>query len=174
MESLLHSFGIEWKLLIAQAINFGILVFVLWKLVYKPILRVLDDRSEMAKEAEAKSSSIESKLDEIKALEESTLAEARKRGAEIIKQTESSAQALKVKLEKDATEAASKVIREAESKMKSEQDKIHAELKSEMKEIVASAIESTVGKYLNADAKHKLADEAAKEALKVEKFVEAK
>ncbi|MES2060108.1 MAG: hypothetical protein V4438_03695 [Patescibacteria group bacterium] len=172
MESLLQSFGIEWKLLIAQAINFAILAFVLWKLVYKPILKVLDERAAGAKEAAEKSSSIESKLEEIKALEEATLAESRKRGAEIIKQTEAAALVLKAKLEKDAAESASKVIREAEARMKSEQDKIHAELKGEMKEIVAAAIEATVGKYLNADSKSKLAEEASKEALSVEKFVQ--
>ncbi len=174
MESLLHSFGIEWKLLIAQAINFGILVFVLWKLVYKPILKVLDERTSSAKDAEAKSSSIESKLEEIKALEEATLSEARSRGKEIIKETEAASVVLRAKLEKDATEAASKVVREAEARMKSEQDKINAELKAEMKEIVATAIEATVGKYLNSDAKHKLAEEASKEALNVEKFVASK
>ncbi len=168
------SLGIEWKLLVAQIINFGILVFILYKLVYKPLLKVLDERVAMVKDAADKSSSIESKLNEIKALEESTLAESRKRGAEIIKETEAAASVLKAKLEKDATEAASKVIREAETRMKAEQDKMNAALKTEMKEIVAAAIESTVGKYLDAGAKHKLAEEASSEALKVEKFVSVK
>lgn len=171
---ILSSLGIEWKLLVAQIVNFGILVFVLYKLVYKPLLKVLDERTKMVKDAADKSSSIDSKLDEIKALEESTLAESRKRGAEIIKETEASALALKGRLEKEAADAAAKVIREAEVRMKAEQEKIHSELKKEMKEIVASAIEATVGKYLNADAKHKLAEEASGEALRVEKFVASK
>lgn len=168
---LLSSLGVEWKLLTAQIVNFGILVFVLYKLVYKPMLKVLDDRARMVKDATEKSSSIDSKLDEIKALEEAALADARKRGAEIIKETEAAALSLKSKLEKEASESASKVVREAEARMKAENERLHAELKTEMKEIVATAIEFTVGKYLNADAKHKLADEASSEALKVEKFV---
>jgi F0F1-type ATP synthase membrane subunit b/b' len=55
--------------------------------------------------------------------------------------------------------------------MKSENDKFQAELKKEVVSIVASAIEATVGKYLDSDAKHKLAEEASKEALKVESHV---
>ncbi len=171
---LLTSLGIEWKLLVAQIINFGILVFVLYKLVYKPLLKVLDERSKMVQDAKDGASKVDAKLEEIKRLEESTLAEARKRGAEIIKETEAAALVLKGRLEKDAAESASKVIREAEVRMKAENDKLHSELKAEMKEIVAGAIESTVGKYLNADAKHKLAAEASDEALKVEKFVGVK
>lgn len=168
---LLSSLGVEWKLLVAQIINFGILVFVLYKLVYKPLLKVLDERAEMVKDAADKSSSIDSKLDEIRALEESTLTEARKRGAEIIKETEVAALALRTKLEKEAMDSAAKVVREAEVRMKSENEKLHAELKLEMKNIVADAIESTVGKYINSDAKHKLAEEASREALQVEKFL---
>lgn len=171
---LLSSLGIEWKLLVAQIINFGILVFVLYKLVYKPLLKVLDERTAMVKEAAEKSSSIESKIEEIKALEEKTLAEARVRGKELIKETEAAAATLKARLEKDAAETASKVVREAEARMKAENEKVQSELKREMKEIVASAIENTVGKYLNAEAKQKLAEEASKEAENVEKFVAAK
>ena len=165
------SLGIEWKILSAQVVNFGILVFVLYKLVYKPLLKVLDDRVAEVKASEEKSSSIDSKLEEIKALEERTLAEARNRGAEIIKEAEAAALNLKVRLEKEATSAASKVVQEAEARMKAEQSKLHAELKTEMKEIVAGAIESTVGKYLDADAKQRLTEEASREALQVEKFI---
>lgn len=171
---LLSSLGIEWKLLIAQIVNFGILVFVLYKLVYRPLLKVLDERVQMVKDAADKSSSINSKLDEIKALEQSTLAEARKRGAEIIKETEIAALSLKTKLDKEAAESAGKVVREAEARMKAENEKLHAELRTEMRDIVATAIESTIGKYLNTDARHKLADEASSEALKVEKFLSTK
>ncbi len=174
MESLLGSFGIEWKLLVAQLINFGVLVLVLHKFVYKPLLKVLDERSKSAKDAEAKSSSIDKKLEEIKAEEEIVLRDARKRGAEIIKSVEAQASVLKARLEKDATESALKVVREAEVRMKAENEKMNSLFKAEMKEIVASAIETTVGKYLNADAKHKLADEAEKVALNVEKLVLSK
>lgn len=168
------SLGVEWKLLVAQIINFGVLMFVLFKLVYKPLLKVLDERAQAAKDTAEKSSSIESRLEEIKALEEATLAETRKRGQEILRETEASALSLKARLEKEATEAAAKVVREAEARMRTENDKLHAEIKQEMKEIVAGAIESTVGKYLDASARAKLAEEASNEALKVERFISTK
>lgn len=168
MSGLVSSLGIEWGSLLAQIINFGILLFALWKLVYNPILKVLDDRAQMAKDAEAKSSSIDSKLDEIKALEERTLAEARKTGAKLVKDSEEISTSLKKKLTDEATISAQKIVADAEARMKGENDKFQAELKKEVVGIVASAIEATVGKYLDSDAKHKLAEEASKEALKVE------
>ena len=88
---LFQSFGIEWKLIIAQIINFGVLVFILWKLVYRPLLKVLDERTKQAKDAEEKSNSVDSKLEEIKKLEEQTLAEARNAGQKLLKDAEISA-----------------------------------------------------------------------------------
>jgi len=170
---LLSSLGIEWKVIIAQAVNFGILVFVLYKFVYKPLLKVLDERTAMIKDAAEKSSTIDSKLEEIKALEESTLVAARKAGAELIRDAEAAAAVLKAKLGADATAEATKIVREAEARIKSSEETLRNEIKAEMKDIVASAIEATVGKYLDSAAKQKLADEASHEALMVEKVVAA-
>ena len=46
---LLTTLGIDWKLLIAQLVNFGLLIVILTYLVYRPILRVLDARREKAR-----------------------------------------------------------------------------------------------------------------------------
>lgn len=171
MESLLSSFGIEWKLLLAQLVNFGILVLVLWKLVYKPILKVLDDRQRAAKDTEAKSHAIDLKLGEIKALEERAIAEARERGEKLVKDVETSAANLKKKLSEEAAISAQKIISDAKAEMSSEQEKLNAEFKKEALGIVATAIEATVGKYLDHEAKKKFAEEASQEMLKVEKVL---
>src|SRR3989344_5495092 len=171
MQSFFSSFGIEWSHLLAQLVNFGILVFVLWKLVYKPILKVLDERVKASKDAEAKSSSIDAKLLEIKALEEKALTEARERGERLVKDVEASSANLKKKLGEEATISAQKIIVDAKAEMRSEQEQLHAEFKKEVVGIVATAIEATVGKYLDHSARQGLAEEASHEALKVERLV---
>ena len=44
MAELLHKLGIDWRLLIAQLVNFLILFFLLKKLLYKPVLDLLERR----------------------------------------------------------------------------------------------------------------------------------
>lgn len=46
MTEALHVFGINGKLLIAQAINFGLVLFVLWLVLYRPVMKVLSERAE--------------------------------------------------------------------------------------------------------------------------------
>ena len=46
MSSLLSTFGINWQLLLAQGINFGILLTVLWYFLYKPLSQMIDARAK--------------------------------------------------------------------------------------------------------------------------------
>ncbi len=57
MDELISTFGIDWKLIIAQAVNFGVLFVALWLLLYKPVMKTLDERAQKiaqgVKDAEA-------------------------------------------------------------------------------------------------------------------------
>lgn len=44
MEEIVKVFGLNWKLLLIQAVNFAVLVLVLWYFLYRPILKMLDER----------------------------------------------------------------------------------------------------------------------------------
>lgn len=46
MADLLTSFGVDWRLLGIQAVNFAVLVGALTYLLYKPVTKVLDERRE--------------------------------------------------------------------------------------------------------------------------------
>jgi F-type H+-transporting ATPase subunit b len=47
MSELLTAFGIDWHLLLAQAVNFGIVLIALWYFLYKPVLAMLEKRKEI-------------------------------------------------------------------------------------------------------------------------------
>ena len=46
MDSFIETFHIDWKIIIAQAINFVIVLFVLYFLVVKPLKKLMKERSE--------------------------------------------------------------------------------------------------------------------------------
>ena len=47
MSALFTTFGIDWHLLIAQVVNFGILVVALTWLLYKPVLKMVREREHV-------------------------------------------------------------------------------------------------------------------------------
>lgn len=44
MQEILHAFGIDWRLIVIQIVNFGILVGILWYFLYTPVLKILSER----------------------------------------------------------------------------------------------------------------------------------
>lgn len=50
MDQLITTFGIDWRLLLIQAVNFGLLLLILWRFVYRPVLAMIDERREKVAE----------------------------------------------------------------------------------------------------------------------------
>lgn len=44
MEEILHTFGIDWRLIVIQIFNFALLLGLLSYFLYKPLLKVIDER----------------------------------------------------------------------------------------------------------------------------------
>lgn len=47
MDALLDAFGIDWKLLLVQVVNFGLLMALLWHFLYKPVMKMLEERQAL-------------------------------------------------------------------------------------------------------------------------------
>jgi F-type H+-transporting ATPase subunit b len=73
----MQALGLDFKILIAQIINFGILYFVLSKLLFKPLIKVLDERKKKAEELADNSKQMEERLIKLEEKERNVLKEAR-------------------------------------------------------------------------------------------------
>jgi F-type H+-transporting ATPase subunit b len=88
----LHNLGIDFKVLIAQIINFGILLAVLIKLLYRPILKMLDERRKRIEESLNKATEIDQKAAKMEEEMEKKRAQARNEAATIIGEAKSAAE----------------------------------------------------------------------------------
>ncbi|MCS7201034.1 MAG: hypothetical protein NZ822_02730 [Patescibacteria group bacterium] len=50
MEKIIHSLGIDWKLLIAQIINFFILFIIIYKFLSSPLMKLIEERRKKIEE----------------------------------------------------------------------------------------------------------------------------
>jgi len=149
MSELLTNLGIDWKLFIAQLINFGILLFVLYRFAYRPVLKILDDRSEKIKKGLADAEESGKKLKEIEEKEEKVLVEAKKQAKEILEKAEEQAQVNKEEFVKIAQEESDKIIKKAQKIAGEEKDKMVTDVKSEISVLVATAVEKIVDEKIN-------------------------
>src|SRR3989338_4175917 len=66
MQELFATFGVNWKLLLIQALNFGALLAILTYFLYKPILRIIDERREKIAEGVRTAEAASRRLEEAK------------------------------------------------------------------------------------------------------------
>lgn len=160
MPALIHNLGIDWKILLAQIVNFAILFFALKKFAYKPVLKVLNERRIKIEEALARSKSIDERMAEIETLKENVLAEARRESHEIIKKAEESARKMHESALQEARRASEKVFAETEKKIGDERAKLLQGVKSEIASLVYAAVEKTVGDLADEKLKARMVEDA--------------
>lgn len=164
MEELVKKFGIEPSLLIAQILNFGIVLFVLWRYAYKPLLKVLRDRQEKVAKSMANAKAIEQKLAEAEQLKEQKLVEARKQAQVIVEQAEAESERYrKQRLEEVDVEMAQEKTR-AKAEIAAEKAQALNEAKSELVNLVISATQKVVPQGATKDLDEKLVAEAVEES----------
>jgi F-type H+-transporting ATPase subunit b len=132
MAELFENLEIKWQLLAAQAVNFFILLFILKKFLYKPMLRFLRERRESIEEGLKKSELAEKQFKEMRELQARELAktrqeaqkivdEAKKRAAdaqgEMLAAGKAQAETLFAKAEKDITQLKNQRLAEAEKEI---------------------------------------------------------
>ncbi len=126
---------IDWFTVIAQVVNFLVLVGLLGRFLYKPILNAIDEREKKirsqledaeAKKAEAKKEQEEfkQKNDEFdekkKALMDKAVAESKTEGEKLLEESRSAANALEAKLKKASKEIQENTYREIAQKTQQE------------------------------------------------------
>lgn len=129
MSELLAVFGVNWKLLLAQGFNFALLLAILTYFLYKPILKIIDERREKIAEsvktaddakrqlalAKTQSDKIVGEASkEAESLAKAARARAEERGAEIIKSAEAQAQGVLSDATQRAEEEKRKAIKDSE------------------------------------------------------------
>ncbi len=155
--------GIEPKLLLAQIINFAIIVVVLSKLLYKPILDMLEKRKKEIAEGLSLTQKMREEEEKLEQRKQKMLQTTRKEAQDIIEEARKQA----VEEEKEIIAAAHKEAEAIMVKEKADIERARAEME---KEVQKSAIELAVAmakrlltNVLNTDDKHKLIAKQVKE-----------
>lgn len=136
MSDLIHQLGIDWKLLLAQGVNFAILLFLLKKFAYAPILAMLERRRREIEKGVEFTKAAQAHLAQADALKEEKLKRATNEALAIVRNAENDA---KLKREALIQEAA----RKGEALMLAAKETI-AEEKAKMGEVMLASAEEFV------------------------------
>ena len=136
---LFNALGLDWRVLLFQLINFAVLLWILHRFAYKPLLTMLDERSEKIEEGLKNADDATKKLKEASEKEEAVLVNAKKEAREIIAKAEETAKRNKEEILEEAKSQSKKLMDQAEQRIKEARDKMLREVKSEITDLVVSA-----------------------------------
>lgn len=162
MDELIKTFHIEVNLLVAQMVNFAIILFVLYRFAYKPVLKTLNSRTNKIEKGIADADAAGKKLGEIMEKEKEVLASAKKEAQEIIKTAEEKAKANAVSIVLEARNQNEKLIVTAKKQIEQEKDKMLSEVKGEISNLVVLATEKIIGDKLDKEKDRELIEKAIK------------
>ncbi len=158
MEKLINEFSIG--LFFWQTLLFGLLLFLLWKFAWKPILNAVNDREDGIKDALAAAENAKKEMQNVTADSENLLKKARAERESLLKE----AREIKDRLIADSKELAKvegdKMIKQAQATIESEKKAAVADIKNQVAELSVDIAEKVIREQLsNKDKQLKLVDD---------------
>jgi len=156
--------GINLPTLLAQLINFIILLLLLYFAAYKPIIRMLDQRSTKIKESVEQAEAIRKKTAETEEEVKAQLETGRKEAQAIVAQATQIGDRLKEEARKEAREEAKSLIAKARAEIERERDEVVDELRKEFVDIAVTAAGKVIKETLDKEKHRRTIEEVLEES----------
>ena len=161
--------GINLPVLVAQIINFVILFGLLYLVAYKPIMRMLDERSRKIEESMVQAESIEEQAAHAEKEIKKQLEVASKEGQEKITRALRTGEEIKQKAQQEAKQEAEAIIARSHTEIQRERDEAIAGLRKEFANLTILAAGKVIDRSLDKEAHHQIIDKVLEESSTLKK-----
>lgn len=141
---LLQKLGVDWKLLMAQILNFTVLLAVLSLFVYRPLLRVIDERRARVRQSMEDAEKIAHEKEEIAKARQEALRKIDQECGAFLEKAKNDAERLKADILRAADAEAKNLLAKGHEQLRSER----AQTLQEMQKVLATAILQMTEKIL--------------------------
>ena len=137
MSQLFAAFGIDWKLLLIQGGNFAILLTVLTYLLYKPVMKIIDERREKIAEGVRTAEAAAQRLADAQTESEGIVGGAAREAEQLVASARTRADEKGSEIVREAEMRADNVLKDAQSRA---EEAKRAALSESSKEIARAAM----------------------------------
>ena len=155
--------GIEPKLLIAQIINFSIIVAVLSKLLYKPILTMLEKRKKEIAEGLQLTEKMREEEEKFQQKKAKMLETTRKEAQDIIEEARKQAKEEEKEIIADAHKQVEQMMVKGKAEIESQREHMEKEVRQNAVELAVAMSKRLLTSVMSNEDKHKLIQKHIKE-----------
>ncbi len=163
---LFEALGINITTLFAQLINFSIMVFVLWRFAYKPIMKVLNDRQEKIIKGIKAAEKSEEKLAQAETKEKELIIEAKKEALKIIEEAKGKAEEKYQEIVNKSKEDIGQIINQEKEKIHQEKEAVLLEIRQEIGDLIGFGLNKFLSKKIDKKNDELIISEITKELQK--------
>lgn len=156
--------GFNLPLLVAQFVNFTLLLVVLWAVGWKPLTRMLDERRERIRESLEAADRTKAQVAETERQVQEQVEAGRREAQNLIAQAQEIASRIQTDARSQAQDDAEAMLVRARSEIQLERDQALADLRKEFADLTISAAEKVIQSSLDRTAHRRLIDQALEES----------
>ena len=157
---ILHNFGIQPTLLLAQIVNFLIILFLLKKFFYKPIIKMLEDRKKRIEESLKNAQLIEEKLKKTAEKSILILQTAQKNSQDLLDSAKKEAERITDEAAVEGRKIIEEALTQAQIQIEAERLKMQKQLEKETINLVVEVVKKVLGRTLRGKEKQELTKNA--------------
>ena len=147
----MEKLGINWGLLIAQIFNVVLLVWLLTRFLYRPVLNMLNERTRRIQESLKETEQVKEQLARANEDYDQKLAQARQEAAAILAQAQERAKLQEAEIIAQARQEADRIRSEAREQAVQERDQLMRDLKNQMADLVTITASRVLGEELKSN-----------------------
>jgi F-type H+-transporting ATPase subunit b len=163
------SLGVNLPLLVVFVINFIVLFILLRLFLYKPVLKMLDERAKRTKEGMELAEAAKKEFEQAKGEVQKQIEKGRQEAQAIIAQALQTGERLKEESREEATKQAQAIVDRTRAELESEREKIAQDLRREFVDIAVLAAEKVIKETLDKEKHRKLIEEILQQSTVLKK-----
>ena len=152
--------GINLPVLIANIVNFTVLLIVLRLVAWGPLMKLLDERREKIAASHSTAEQVKVQAAESERQVQEQLEAARRQGQELVAQAQEISSRIQAEAHTAAQADAEATLARARNEIKLERDSAIADLRKEFADLTIDAAEKVINSSLDRNAHKRLIDEA--------------
>jgi F-type H+-transporting ATPase subunit b len=145
--------------LIWSVVNFCVLLLILSKFLYKPVMGMLDSRSKEVADSLAKAENARLELETLRLEQSKELEKVRAEAQAVIASASKLAEDARTQIVADAQTEAAKLIEKSQAQIKEEKERAIAQIRGEMATLAIAAASKLIEKNLSGQDQEKLVED---------------
>ena len=158
-----EALGINVPGLVAQIINFSLLMVLLTALMYKPVLKMLDERATRIRESLEKAEEVKREAERTEQQFQARIQESRQEGQAILAQATKSGERLIEEARQRAREEGESLLTRARTEIEMERDRAITELQQRFADLTVLAASRVIGQSLDKESHVRLIEQVLEE-----------